>query len=449
MREVIRGVVDVLRTAGIRRAERHTHDDDEAFVMPPEADETREDAAYAASETGDASSSGRSESEGGRGQQKARGDSAASTGSERVQQAEGANGRQSEADAKLLRGMDRMVTAAQDDVALTGQSAARLSEEALSLAQEDNGDPASDMQLERGPAPEERLSQSARDDLAKGSAGEDPEGEEAMRRLDLARQTAKSRADTRVSTERLATATTGVGQRIVAEETSEVNVAIGANAESEDEQLEVAADEAFDKAQGVREQAATPEQPGVNRLTAGVHAGNQVVSGPPPMGSVGTVVSESVGSATVTETLMEEILVAQRGPAGGDRIGDADTVIRISEGAAGALQVKVRRDGDDLSLRVRAEDLAMRHVMAESLPELKHELQKANLVEGDIEVREDGIEDQMQSDFEWDDNQSARRDPQRESGHEVETAYDAPIVGNQQSNTTTARRHDGELYVVA
>jgi flagellar hook-length control protein FliK len=164
---------------------------------------------------------------------------------------------------------------------------------------------------------------------------------------------------------------------------------------------------------------------------------------------VGTVVSESVGSATVTETLMEEILVAQRGPAGGDRIGDADTVIRISEGAAGALQVKVRRDGDDLSLRVRAEDLAMRHVMAESLPELKHELQKANLVEGDIEVREDGIEDQMQSDFEWDDNQSARRDPQRESGHEVETAYDAPIVGNQQSNTTTARRHDGELYVVA
>ena len=75
-------------------------------------------------------------------------------------------------------------------------------------------------------------------------------------------------------------------------------------------------------------------------------------------------------------------MVAQRGAAGGDRIGDSDAIIRVSDGAAGALQVKVKREGDDLTLRVRAEDLAMRRVMAESLPELKHEPPEGELGRG-------------------------------------------------------------------
>ena len=170
---------------------------------------------------------------------------------------------------------------------------------------------------------------------------------------------------------------------------------------------------------------------------------------PTPAPSVDSFIPEVVGSTSVTETLMEEIMVAQRGAAGGDRVGDADTVIRISEGAAGALHVKVKRQGDDLSLRVRAEDLAMRHVMAESLPDLKQELQKANLVEGEIEVREDGIDDEMQSQYTWDENQSTRRDAQRDSRHGGEVVYDVAPAGNQSSDPTTARRHDGELHVVA
>ena len=70
MREVIRGVVDVIRTAGIRRAERHSHDDGEPFVMPPEAEDTREDTAYAAGDTRDTAPTGRGESESERGHQK-------------------------------------------------------------------------------------------------------------------------------------------------------------------------------------------------------------------------------------------------------------------------------------------------------------------------------------------------------------------------------------------
>lgn len=449
MREVIRGVVDVLRTAGVRRAERHSHDDGEPFVMPPETEDTREDTAYTAAETRDTAPKGRGESEGGRGQQKARGDAAQQVRSGRVQadqaQAEG----DSDADAQFLRGMDRLATAGLDETSLEDQSAATFSDKALGMARDLDGEQAADPRLERSSAPDERLAESASDELTGESADREAELDEAMRRLELARQASSTRSNARVSTERAESATTAVGQRVVAEETSAANVTMGQDAEGEDDLIEEAASAAFDKAQALRDGGSKAEQPTLNRMASSLPSGVQVLANPTTTPTAEALVPEAVGNTSVTETLMEEIMVAQRGAAGGDRVGDADTVIRISEGAAGALQVKVKREGDDLSLRVRAEDLAMRHVMAESLPELKHELQKANLVEGEIEVREDGIEDQMQSEYTWDENQSTRRDSQQESGHEGDAVYGATSKAAQPSDTTKARRHDGELHVVA
>ena len=449
MREVIRGVVDVLRTAGIRRAERQSNDDGEAFVMPPETEDTREDTAYAAGETREAAPKARGESDSGRRQQTARGETGVVARGGRTQTGDAQAEGDVDTEGQLVRGMQRLATAGLNDAALDGESDATFSEQALGLARQLDGEEASDSRLERGSAPDERLTEAVTDDLSRASEEQEGEADEALRRLDLAREASRSRGRAEASTERASAATTAVGQRVVAKETSATNVTMGQASEGEDDLLEEAATEAFDKAQAVRDQGSIADQPSLERMGSRLPSGIQVFTGPAVAPTVDSITPEAVGQSTVTDTLMEEIMVAQRGAAGGDRVGDSDAVIRISDGAAGALQVKVKRQGEDLSLRVRAEDLAMRHVMAESLPELKSELQKAGLVEGEIEVREDGIEDEMQSEYTWDENQSARRDAQTDSGHEGEVAYDATQAGTQSSDTTTARRHDGELHVVA
>jgi len=230
------------------------------------------------------------------------------------------------------------------------------------------------------------------------------------------------------------------------EQAADANLALGQQSQGDDDLVDEAAADAFDEAQAIRDGAGASDTRSFTDRETPTQMVAQLspASAPTPTSDSPTV--GTLGDATVTETLMEEVIRAQRGAAGGDRVGDSDAVIRVSEGAAGALEVKVKREGNDLSLRVRAEDLALRHVMVDSLPELKQELQKANLVEGQIEVQEDGIEDQMQSDYTWDDQHSANSDD-----GEFEDRLATQSAGEAASQETSggAPRHDGQLHVVA
>ena len=449
MREVIRGVVDVLNTASLRRADERSHDDGETFVLPSETEDTREDTAYAASETRDTSPAERRGTDGER--QKGRARTAApvkgergGSGTERAvrtpQPTDGARGTQ---------GVERVSLAGASDAATEGLGRPFFTEEAMSLARGLKDGDAPEAQSERGSSTLARLSEAAQEALGRAQSEQEGESEDAVQRLDAARLGSRRQANEVRANERREVATTAVGRRLVVEQSSQESVKIGQASEGDALMVEEAADEAFNKAQALRDQGSTSEQPSAARLVDRLPSGLQVMSAPTPPPTADVLVPESMGSSSVTETLMEEIMVAQRGAAGGDRVGDSDAIIRVSEGTAGALQVKVKREGDDLTLRVRAEDLAMRQVMAESFPELKTELQRANLVEGEIEIREDGIEDQMQDDYSWDGAEAQGRQDQDENAYESERASAERGGDSRRSDASTTRQHDGELHVVA
>ena len=73
----------------------------------------------------------------------------------------------------------------------------------------------------------------------------------------------------------------------------------------------------------------------------------------------------------------------------------------------------------------------------------------ANLVEGEIEIREDGIEDQMQDDYSWDGAEAQGRQDQDENAYESERASAERGGDSRRSDASTTRQHDGELHVVA
>ena len=341
-----------------------------------------------------------------------------------------------------------MTSAGLEDAAIKASDAVTLSSEALGRAHSGDAEQEGDAQLERGGLASERLDRAAADEG--GDAEVNERLNQAVEARRAATQTAVSRANAgrAESTDRVRAATSAVSQRVVAQETSEEQVALGQDPQSDADLAEEAAADAFAEAQAVRDGGTSTEGARLDINAPKVQTAAQLfaVSAPPP--AVDPTMPEGVGTSAAMDSLMEEIMVAQRGPAGGDRIGDSDAIIRVSEGVAGALQVKVKRQGDDLTLRVRAEDLAMRNVMAESLPELKHELQKANLVDGQIEVQEDGIEDQMQSEYTWDESQFTQEDAEAEGSEEGENSRESARVAKE-SKTPTTRRHDGELHVVA
>ncbi len=84
-------------------------------------------------------------------------------------------------------------------------------------------------------------------------------------------------------------------------------------------------------------------------------------------------------------------VVLDEGP-GGD-----DAVIRVTDAEVGPLEVRVRRDGQDLSVRVRAEDLGLRQQMLDTLPEIRRELAKAQLVGGRVDVREQTLRAEVEA----------------------------------------------------
>ncbi|MDP6945583.1 MAG: hypothetical protein QF464_15650, partial [Myxococcota bacterium] len=321
-----------------------------------------------------------------------------------------------------------------------------VSADALARAQEQGASTESSVGMDRAGLVQEELAQAARDGAEERLLREMVGRAEAARQLGAEgdeRPTTSAEQRPSVDSARVATPS---AERAAAEQTSEASVTMGQQGLEDDDLIEEAANDAFDQAQAARE-GGEASQPSDGRVTVAQTAA-QIVAAMTPTTSADPVATEAIGATTTSSTIMEEVLMAQRGAAGGDRVGDADAIIRIPDSAAGALQVKVKRQGDDLSLRVRAEDLAMRNVMAESLPELKHELQKANLVDGQIEIQEDGVEDQMQSEFAWDgdhsDGQNAQGDVQQDAApSQTSTATTST------STPTRGADHDGQLHVVA
>ncbi len=141
------------------------------------------------------------------------------------------------------------------------------------------------------------------------------------------------------------------------------------------------------------------------------------------------------------------------------RIEDpGDTVLRLNETEAGQLEVRIRSNGDDLVVLVKAEEQALRQKMIDGLPELRKALDRAELVAGRVDVAEFGaFENEARGDgdsqnfFEdaFEDNleQQASDDgePQRnsagESTPETTSSSRATPSGSQ-------RTEDGRLHVI-
>jgi hypothetical protein len=118
-----------------------------------------------------------------------------------------------------------------------------------------------------------------------------------------------------------------------------------------------------------------------------------------------------------------------------------DSVLRIQDTEAGELEVRVTTNGQDLSVRVHALDATLRDRMLETLPELKEALLAEGLVEGQVDVGEQGLSDSNSS--------------QGGSGHPNEEGSNAPsnttrvAPQTEHSNTPDNRVDNGRFHVVA
>jgi hypothetical protein len=90
-----------------------------------------------------------------------------------------------------------------------------------------------------------------------------------------------------------------------------------------------------------------------------------------------------------------------------------DAVLRLQDTEAGSLEVRVRVDGKDLFIALRAEDAAMRERMLQDIKEVHRQLDDEGLVEGNVHVGEFGTSE-GQNDF--DQNQENDSDPQNNLG---------------------------------
>jgi len=444
MREVIQGVMDVLRMSGVDRADAASAEEGEAFKLPDQTEQTREDTAYAADET-DRSGRGEGRSAEEQSGRRARRSGATTDGRAGSQTAEPALAGQREALARLMRGVNRLATTVFDQAGADGEDAVAKSQEALSRAQGPESKEEAGPRLARG----EMAGDSSADASADGS-------EERMLRQVLHRGEATRRAEgegdqaersvrQQMSAKMARASATPVDQRATADQAAAANVSLGQAGQGDDDLLGEAEADAFDSAQAARGGDGTTRSLDVQGPTTVVQTAAQLFSAAQPLSAPDPAALGPLGQPAAADTLMEDIIQAQRSAPGGDRVGDSDAVIRVAQSAAGALEVKVKREGNDLSLRVRAEDLAMRQVMVDALPELKHELHKANVVEGQIEVAEDGIDDQMQSDHAWDGEGSSSNNQQGDSINEANPTQQSAA----KSAATSSSRHDGQLHVVA
>ncbi|MBD88743.1 MAG: hypothetical protein CL940_00200 [Deltaproteobacteria bacterium] len=141
------------------------------------------------------------------------------------------------------------------------------------------------------------------------------------------------------------------------------------------------------------------------------------------------------------------------------RIEDpGDTVLRLNETDAGQLEVRIRANGDDLMVLVKAEEQALRQKMLDGLPDVRKALDRAELVAGRVDVAEYGaFENEARGD--GDDHQFFENafedslDQQAsDDGEPRQEASGSPTPENAPSSVDAAQRspiaEDGRLHVI-
>ena len=138
-----------------------------------------------------------------------------------------------------------------------------------------------------------------------------------------------------------------------------------------------------------------------------------------------------------------------------------DTVLRLRETDAGQLEVRIRSNGDNLMVLVKAEEQALRQKMVEGLPELRRALDKAELVAGRVDVAEYGaFENETRGDSEsrnssaensFEDNLERHAQGEAESidGSGARADNDPDAASSQRATTpSSSRTEDGRLHVI-
>ncbi len=142
------------------------------------------------------------------------------------------------------------------------------------------------------------------------------------------------------------------------------------------------------------------------------------------------------------------------------RIEDpGDTVLRLNETEAGKLEVRIRANGDDLMVLVKAEEQALRQKMLDGLPDVRKALDRAELVAGRVDVAEYGAfenETRGESDQQGLFDSAFEDSLDQQSSEDGEPRQDSANPSNSDStsperaaaSTPSSRTEDGRLHVI-
>ena len=86
-----------------------------------------------------------------------------------------------------------------------------------------------------------------------------------------------------------------------------------------------------------------------------------------------------------TQARFEELLAQVK------ETNSGEAVLRVQDTEAGELEVRVSTNGQDLIVRVHAQDVTLRERMLETLPELEQALAAEGLVDGRVDVGEQNL----------------------------------------------------------
>jgi len=188
---------------------------------------------------------------------------------------------------------------------------------------------------------------------------------------------------------------------------------------------------------------------GANGAAAGSNATSAVS---PVVGSYAQAVNQSAVSQASSTAAGQNTNAGQgmKGKADGlafvNSSGGDDAVIRLSDTEAGKLEVRLRRDGENLSLRLKADDPSGRQQMLDGMSDLRRELVKSDLVEGRVDVAEFNDRD---DNYDTRDNRSERRKSEKTTGSEdtnrSETTRQRDVAGEPE----TLPNSENRLHLIA
>ncbi|MEC9072852.1 MAG: flagellar hook-length control protein FliK, partial [Myxococcota bacterium] len=129
---------------------------------------------------------------------------------------------------------------------------------------------------------------------------------------------------------------------------------------------------------------------------------------------------------------------------------ETQTVLKLNNGNAGKIEVRLRMDGRDLTVQMKADDVEGRQKMLEALPELRRELAKAQLVAGRVDITEFG-----HAEFDLNgEGQSFDQEDAEDTGAEMSGDQKGSSPGRSGGSVDTTvtsgtqSRDDGRLHVV-